>query len=116
MFNLPKDINNIVSRYLDYSIQNLIKILSKHKLRQFRFKNPDITIEDIFTICVRKGYKGFYIFISDYSYDIINILKKLIRKSTIKQHIKIYKTNISYDFELSIDGYICHIDYLGIIY
>lgn len=63
MIKLSKDINNIIYKYLDYSIKNLkLKIKLYKNMRRSTFKLYSyITIEDILFKCVNKGYSGFYI-------------------------------------------------------
>lgn len=58
MINLSKDINNIINKYLDYSLENLERLYNnKH---EYKLKD-EISIEDIFVKCSRLGYYGFYI-------------------------------------------------------
>lgn len=58
MINISKDINNIINKYLDYSLENLEYLYNnKH---EYKLKD-EISIEDIFVKCSRFGYYGFYI-------------------------------------------------------
>lgn len=61
MNKLSKDINKIVLNYLDYSNENLNKILKIYQKEGTFTLKQNLSIEDIIFTCAKSGYKGFYI-------------------------------------------------------
>lgn len=89
MNNLSKDINKIIFKYLDYSNNNLYKILETSKKVNFKLKS-DISIKDIIFTCAKLGYKGFHV---DYMDNVISELDRLLIS---------YKYYEEYDFCMTI--------------
>lgn len=114
---LSRDINNIIKKYLDYSINNLLSIVKKNnKQSKWKFINPDITMEDIMTLCAKLGSSGFYLHKNENSENLIERLISKISQSTIKEFIHIGNGGGN-RFYFAIDRYgsQCHILALNII-
>ena len=113
---LSRDINNIIKKYLDYSLNNLLSIVKKNKSSKFGFINPDITMEDIMTICARLGCSGFYLHKNENSE---NLIERPINKTSQSIIAKFMYTGNggSNRFYFTIDqhGPQCHILALNII-
>lgn len=60
--SLNKDICNIVFHYINYNKDNIISILQKTNYATHMMSLKDgMTLIDIIILCVKIGYKGFYI-------------------------------------------------------
>lgn len=103
---LSKDINLIINKYLDFSIENIIRIQNKNKFifKKTTFKN--ISVIDIILLCSFKGYCGFY-FEKD-----LNDFKNQIEKEIINKNLDIrISLNNKYYYvyiETSNEMYTCH--------
>lgn len=112
---MNRNILSIVKKYLDYSQKNLISQLKN--LNRIIYLKKDITLDDIFFMCSRKGYIGFYV-----SNEYINTIKTLkTLKSTLSyiwrqsnshtyfyidiDRIKPYYCNLMFTFENEIFEY-----------
>lgn len=112
MNKVNKNINSIITKYLDYSLNNLLSICEKNKISRFELINPDITMEDIMTMCVQRGSYGFYLYSSDGTKFLIDILYRKLEISNMK-FIKNEQSKFI-KFYLK-PGLLCHIHFLGIL-
>lgn len=113
MNNLSKDINKIISQYLDYSNENLNKILKNYqKYKKFMLK-PNLLIEDIIFTCAKIGYKGFYIERYDtFNDNIIDQIDNLLDKYKFHEtHDGMYSFYNINNINISIERYQNELNY-----
>lgn len=58
---LSKDINGIICKYIDYSDNNLIKLIPEKRIKKTLQIKSGISLFDIILKCLKIGYKGFFI-------------------------------------------------------
>jgi hypothetical protein len=58
---LSKDINSIICKYINYSKENIMKLIPKIRTRKFIKFKKGLTLVDLILECNRIGYKGFCI-------------------------------------------------------
>jgi len=89
---------NIINTYLDQSFETLIKRFDH--LTSFRhiFKK-DITIREIFILCIRDGYVGFNLHTDQQTF--INAIKTMIKNENLDDSIDIIQSKSSVLFLLN---------------
>lgn len=103
---MNKDINNIIQKYLTYSIQSLKKFKSKIILgpnKRFRLKKIDIL--DVFIKLLQNGYNAISIPYG-YKHLIWDISDNMTEKYslTIKRNIKFEEMSMMYVYYLDINN------------
>jgi hypothetical protein len=93
---LSKDINSIICKYINYSNENILRLIPKIRTKTLLKLKPGITFFDIMIECVKKGYSGFYI-TEHYSDTIKTIDNELYEKN--KNIISKTKCNTEYYYE-----------------
>jgi hypothetical protein len=90
---VSKDIYNIIKKYIDYSLENMNKLLIKYdyKRNENRKQLVKNTLLDILVECIRLGFNGFYIDESDnltpYLIELMNIEKLDIKHNKIDNYL-----------------------------
>ena len=69
---LSRDIIKITSKYIDYSEQNILRLMPKIRNTTCMQLKQGINLFDIMIECVKRGYNGFYI--NEWYSDIIKII------------------------------------------
>jgi len=115
---LNKNICSIVNNYLNYSIDNLIKIATNNETTNLKFINPNIRLTDIMVLCCKTGYYGLY-FSTRYP-NFLNKIKSMMINEKLTNHLKLIKDSDFYYLEFKINfgfnnRYSCHIDSLNIL-
>ena len=105
---LSRDIIKITSKYIDYSEQNILRLMPKIRNTTCMQLKQGINLFDIMIECVKRGYNGFYI--NEWYSDIIKIIDdKLYEKN--KNIITKKKSDSNYYYEficLEPGKYYCH--------
>src|SRR5271156_411937 len=96
---LSKYMIKIIDECLNQSFENIVKILSETNQIKYRIRT-DITIKDIFVMCVQLGVSGFFLNGKTQTC-LIKIIKQLIKNET---------TDISINQYIKEDNYFFHIN------
>lgn len=118
---LNKNICSIVDAYLNYSIDNLIKLAINNMTNNCKFIDPNINLTDIIVLCCKTGYFGFYF--SERYIDLLNKIKLMILKENLNNYLHIIKNQDLYYVEFKNYFFVnipfvrfsCHIDSLNIL-
>jgi hypothetical protein len=85
---LSPDMINTIDKYLDQEIENPMKFFNKEKSKTKYILRKDITLREIFILCLREGKAGFYLY-KDCSLDIISDITKMIETEKLTNIITI---------------------------
>lgn len=85
---LSPDMINTIDKYLDQEIENPMKFFNKEKSKTKYILRKDITLREIFILCLREGKAGFYLY-KDISLDIISDITKMIETEKLTNIITI---------------------------
>lgn len=89
--HLSKDINSIIEKYLDFSVENIKRIINKNKFIQNKTTFKNISVIDIILLCSFKGHSGFY-FDKEF-YDFKNQIEKEIINKKLDINITLSDKN-----------------------
>jgi hypothetical protein len=76
MNNFNHNISKLILQYINYTTDNLKRIISKIRKCNEPFINPKLTCLDIITQSIQRGYEGFWI--DNYQDDLIDHAKQTI--------------------------------------